>query len=253
VEIAQRWRYLAVLGLLGVGSYNALQYLALRTSSPLNVTLIASSLPVWTLLIGVVIYGIRPSRRQLAGASLSFAGIALVLARGEVELLRTIQFVEGDLLMLLAILGWAIYSWMLAKPPEHMQSPQRPAWDWAEFLMVQCLFGLVWTFAFAGVSEWIAPAPLPDWSWFLFAAITFIAIGPSVIAYRVWALAVAEAGPALTAIAYNLTPLFAALLSAAVIGDLPRPYHGVAFLLIVGGILVSSVRGGPGRATDRPR
>ncbi len=248
--IAQRWQYLAILGLLGVGSYNALQYLALRSSSPLNVTLIASSLPVWTLLIGVIIYGVRPGRRQLLGAGLSLTGIAIVLARGELALLRNIQFVEGDLLMLLAILGWAIYSWMLAKPPEHMRSPQRPPWNWAEFLMVQCVFGLIWTFAFAGASELIAPTPLPEWSWFLFAAVTFIAIGPSVIAYRVWALAVAEAGPALTAIAYNLTPLFAALLSAAVIGEFPRYYHGVAFLLIVAGILVSSARSDPRPASN---
>jgi drug/metabolite transporter (DMT)-like permease len=40
----------------------------------------------------------------------------------------------------------------------------------------------------------------------------------------------------------NLTPLFAALFSAALLGEPPRPYHGLAFLLIVGGIVVSSRR-----------
>ena len=40
--------------LIGVGAYNALQYMALRTSTPLNVTLIASSSPVWTMLIGAL-------------------------------------------------------------------------------------------------------------------------------------------------------------------------------------------------------
>ena len=42
-QIATRWRHLAVLGLIGVGVYNALQYMALKTSTPVNVTLIASS------------------------------------------------------------------------------------------------------------------------------------------------------------------------------------------------------------------
>ena len=37
------WKRYAVLGLLGVGCYNALQYLALKTSTPLNVTLVAAS------------------------------------------------------------------------------------------------------------------------------------------------------------------------------------------------------------------
>jgi len=38
----------------------------------------------------------------------------------------------------------------------------------------------------------------------------------------------------------NLTPLFAAVMSALVLGDAPRVYHAAAFVLIVGGIVVSS-------------
>jgi drug/metabolite transporter (DMT)-like permease len=53
---------------------------------------------------------------------------------------------------------------------------------------------------------------------------------------------VTEAGPAVAAIFVNLTPLFAALLSIALLGEAPRAYHGVAFLLIVAGIVVSSRR-----------
>ena len=48
------WRRFALLGLLGVGCYNALQYLALKTSTPLNVTLVAASSPVLMLGIGAL-------------------------------------------------------------------------------------------------------------------------------------------------------------------------------------------------------
>ena len=96
-QIAARWGYLAVLGLIGVGAYNALQYMALRTSTPLNVTLIASSSPVWTMIIGALVYRVHPRRLQLAGAALSLAGVALVLARGDLASLAQIRFVEGDL------------------------------------------------------------------------------------------------------------------------------------------------------------
>ena len=37
-----RWPHLLALGGLGIGAYNSLQYLALQTSTPINVTLIAS-------------------------------------------------------------------------------------------------------------------------------------------------------------------------------------------------------------------
>jgi drug/metabolite transporter (DMT)-like permease len=40
----------------------------------------------------------------------------------------------------------------------------------------------------------------------------------------------------------NLTPLFAALLSALLLGEAPQPYHGLAFALIVAGIAASARR-----------
>ncbi len=243
-QILDRWPYLSVLGLLGVGTYNALQYLALRTSTPVNVTLIASSMPVWTMILGTLFYRTHPGRLQLIGAILSLAGVAVVLSRGDFHALLNIRLVEGDLLMLAAIVGWSVYSWMLVRPPAHMRGDARPDWNWADFLVAQCVFGIGWTFVGAGVGEWLVPPVPVRWSASLAAAIVFVAVGPSVIAYRAWGLAVAEAGPGIAAIFYNLTPLLAAILSAMAIGEGPRIFHGVAFALIVAGILVSS-RGMP--------
>ena len=242
-QVAERWMYLGILGLIGVGAYNGLQYLALQTSTPVNVTLIAASLPLWSMIVGVLFYRVHPTQPQLIGASLSLAGVLTVLSRGDLEVLLRIQLVEGDLLMVLAIAGWAIYSWMLARPPAHMSGAARPDWNWAEFLLAQCLFGVVIAFAAAGTGEVVAPSMTPDWNWQLIATIIFIAVGPSVIAYRCWGLAVAEAGPAMAAIFYNLTPLIAAVLSVLVIGEWPQAYHGAAFLLIVAGIAVASRKG----------
>ena len=241
-RVRERWGYLGILGLIGVGAYNGLQYIALRTSTPVNVTLIASSLPLWSMIVGVAFYRVHPTRPQLIGAGLSLAGVLTVLSRGDLDVLLRIQLVEGDLLMVLGIMGWAIYSWMLARPPAHMSGAARPDWNWAEFLLAQCLFGVVIAFAAAGTGEFVAPSMTPDWNWQLIATIIFIAVGPSVIAYRSWGLAVAEAGPAIAAIFYNLTPLIAAVLSVLVIGEWPRPYHGAAFMLIVAGIFIASSR-----------
>jgi len=238
--VRARWAPLAVLSLTGVGAYNALQYLALTTSTPLNVTLIAASAPVWTLALGALAYGERPRAAQLAGAALSLLGVAVVLARGEPAALARVQLVPGDLLMLLAVLSWTVYSWLLARPPASLRGAQRPAWGWAEFLLIQVVLGLGWASAGAGLGELLQPTPATRWSPALVAALAYVAVGPSLIAYRLWGLGVAQAGPALAAFFTNLTPLFAALLSAALLGEWPQPFHGLAFALIVAGIVVSS-------------
>ena len=230
-----RWKRFALLGLLGVGCYNALQYLALQTSTPLNVTLVASSIPVWMLLVGGVCFGQRVSHRQIAGALLSISGVLVVLSRGDWAVLAQVRLAPGDIYVLLAALAWAFYSWLLSQPDE----PSEIRRDWATFLMAQIVFGLGWSGLFAG-SEWVLTDQRITWGWPLMAALLYIAVGPALVAYRCWGLGVQRVGPAIAGFFSNLTPLFAALLSAAFLGELPHLYHALAFVLIAGGIVVSA-------------
>jgi drug/metabolite transporter (DMT)-like permease len=231
------WKRFALLGLLGVGCYNSLQYLALQTSTPLNVTLVASSIPVWMLIVGRLCFGQVITRLQVAGAVLSIAGVLVVLSRGQWAVLAQVQLVAGDVYVLLATLSWAFYSWLLTQSRE----PAAIRSDWAAFLIAQIVFGLGWSGLFAG-AEWALTDAQIRWSWPLLAALVFVAVGPAVVAYRCWGMGVQRVGPAIAGFFSNLTPLFAALLSAAFLGELPHLYHAAAFLLIVGGIVVSSRR-----------
>jgi drug/metabolite transporter (DMT)-like permease len=241
--IRERLGWLALIGLLGVGMYNALQYLALVTSTPLNVTLVASSLPVWMLAVGTLFYGERPDARQLLGAVLGLTGVLLVIARGSWQVLAQVQLVIGDVYVLAAVVGWAFYSWQLARPPASMRGAQRPTaadgWDWAGMLLLQSLLGVVPASLFALGEQALGTAPL-QWSWGVVAALLYVSLGASIVAYRCWGLGVTQVGPAVAAFFGNLTPLFAAVMSAAILGEGPRWYHVVAFVLIVGGITVSS-------------
>lgn len=231
------WKRFALLSLFGVGCYNALQYLALKTSTPLNVTLVASSIPIWMLMVGRLFFGQPISRRQLVGAVLSIAGVLVVLSRGQWALLAQVKLVPGDLYVLLATLCWAFYSWLLSQPRE----PADIRNDWAAFLMAQIVFGMGWAGLFTA-GEWALTDAHISWGWPLVAALVFVAVGPAVLAYRCWGMGVQRVGPAIAGFFSNLTPLFAALLSAAFLGELPHLYHAAAFLLIVGGIVVSSRR-----------
>ncbi|OZA73602.1 DMT family transporter [Polynucleobacter sp. 39-46-10] len=224
-----------VLGLLGVGSYNVLLYLALQTSTAINVTLIGASMPIWMLLIGAVLYQVKPTLLQMLGALVSLVGVTVVLTRGEPASLLSMEVVMGDLFIMLATILWAFYSWMISRPGE---STERQ-WPWAEFLMAQVFIGFMWTMLFEGVEIATGHAFI-DLNYWTGALIVFVAIGPSLIAYRCWGLGVNGAGPTVAAFFANLIPLFTALFSAAILGDPPQLFHGLAFVLIVVGILVSS-------------
>ena len=233
--LLSNWKRYALLGLLGIGLYNSLQYLALQSSTPINVTLVAAGMPVWMLLVGYLFFGVKVSQRQIAGALMSIGGVLLVLCRGEWRALLALRLVPGDVYMILATIAWSFYSWLLTQPKE----PPAVRADWAAFMLAQVAYGVLWSGAFASV-EWAqGPAPI-RWSWPLAAALAYVATGPAIIAFRCWGAGVQRAGPSVGAFFTNLTPLFAAIMSAAILGELPHLYHGVAFALIVGGIVFSA-------------
>ncbi|MGF6180360.1 drug/metabolite transporter (DMT)-like permease [Massilia sp. UYP32] len=233
--VLANWKRYSMLGLLGVGLYNSLQYLALQSSSPINVTLVASGVPVWMLLVGRLFFNVPVKRKQVVGAALSIAGVLVVMCRGSLAELAALRLVAGDLYMILATIAWSFYSWLL------MQQKDVPALraDWAAFLLAQVGFGVLWSGALAG-GEWAVEDVHIAWSWPLAAALLYVAIGPAIIAMRCWGAGVQRAGPSLGAFFINLTPLFTALLSSAFLGEAPHLYHVLAFGMIVGGIAVSA-------------
>lgn len=236
-----QWRRFALLGALSIASYNAMLYLALTTSTAMNVTLVGASTPVWMLLIGRLFFGTPVSARQMVGAVLSIAGVVLVLCRGEWALLVGFHLVAGDLYMLIAAIGWAFYSWMLAHPtPE--SAPIRA--DWAAFLIAQVVFGLVGALGCATL-EWTLTDARLEPGWPLAAALAFIGVGPAVLSYRAWGAGVALLGPSVAGFFMNLIPLFAALLSTLFLGESPQLFHAAAFVLIAAGIVLSARKAAP--------
>lgn len=224
----------ALLSLLGVGSYNVLLYLALKSSTPINVTLIGASMPIWAIVIGALFYKEQPNIKQIIGAVISLIGVTVVIVRGELERLIEIEFVAGDLLMVLATILWGAYSWMLSHPKE---STER-TWPWSYFLLAQVGFGFCWSLGFA-VTEWQLEYSYFTWSWSTVFMIIYVIIGPSLIAYRCWGLGVSSAGATVATFFTNLIPLFTAILSTLLLQKPPELFQGVAFALILAGIYLS--------------
>jgi drug/metabolite transporter (DMT)-like permease len=223
---------IVAIGTFGVGAYNTLQYVALQTSTPLNITLIAAATPAFALILGRLFFAARPRPAEWAGAAVSLAGVAWMLARGEPARLATLQLVAGDLWMVAATICWALYSWLLRR--------HRPVdLPFTAFLCVQMIVGIgviapLAAFEAATGNARFVAGPLS------IGAIAYMALLPSIAAYYVWDRGVARVGPVLPLYFANLTPLFAALLSLPLLDDVPHLYHAVGLALIMAGIHVAN-------------
>ncbi|WP_420991539.1 DMT family transporter [Cupriavidus sp. 30B13] len=224
---------IAAMGVLSVSVYNAMQYLALTTSSPINVTLIGASAPIFLLIIGALFFHERVRGWHVAGALLCLAGVGVVLLRGDPARLAQLDFVPGDLFMLAATVTWSAYTWLLRK--------RRPDLPLAVLLFAQIVAGVLASAPFAAWELAAPHAPL-HLDGKVAAILLYVATVPSLLGYFAWDRAIARAGAQLPVFFFTLTPVFAALMSSALLGDWPRWFHAAGLAAIVGGIWLANRR-----------
>jgi drug/metabolite transporter (DMT)-like permease len=225
--IRTHWRTLVVLAFLGVGCYNSLQYLALQTSGAVNATLIGASGPVIGLLVGAAFYRSRVTGRQWIGAALSAIGVLWVIARGDLANLLGLRFAIGDLIMLVATVLWSFYTWILRH--------QRPPLPMTAFLAVQIGLGALMILPLY-LLELAIVQRAPEATASNFAALVYVAVLPSIVAYYCWDRGVARAGAVLPMYFVNLTPVFAAVLATLFLAEPIGLYHLAGGALILVGI-----------------
>lgn len=240
-ELARRhWGWLSVLALLGVTSYNTFAYLGLQTTTATNGVLLASTTPVWIVLLSWLLLGQGVGVLQGLGLLLSLVGVLAIVSEGDAANLVAIRPNPGDLWILAASLDWALYSVCLRWRPAGL--------DPLVFLTVTVALGCV---PLAGLYAWelalgrgfvATPTNL--------AALAYVALFPSVLAYVIWNRSVARLGANRTGQYIHLMPLFGALLAIALLGERPGWFHGAGVVLIAGGIWLAAY-GGRRRGTWR--
>jgi drug/metabolite transporter (DMT)-like permease len=226
-EIARRWKMLFLLACLGISSFNALLYTAVHTTTAINAALIQSAMPAVIVLLSLVLYREKVLIRQTFGVLLCIIGVCLIVLLGDLRTLLSMSFVNGDLLMLIAVFSYGLYSVLLRRRPAiHPLSFLAGTF----FLGAAALFPvylaeLATTGAFA-INQEIA------------FSILYVAIFPSIVAYFCWNKGVDLVGPNHAGLFINLIPVFATLLSVWLLGESIQSYHIGGMGLIAGGMLM---------------
>jgi drug/metabolite transporter (DMT)-like permease len=103
-----------VLGVLGMAMYQSLAYFAAGITSATNMGIILSLMPLMSLALSIAWLGQRLSYGALLGALVSFFGVLEVVSPASRQLLHQ-GLNSGDLMMLVATLAYALYSFLLKK------------------------------------------------------------------------------------------------------------------------------------------
>jgi drug/metabolite transporter (DMT)-like permease len=229
--IRQHWRSILALATFSVGAFNSLLYLAAVTTSAINIALINATIPIMVALLAWLLLGDRTRPLQALGIGLAIIGIITVVARGDLSVLTGLQAQPGDLLMVLAVSSWGLFSVLLRR----QAVPLPPL----TFLTVQIATGAVVIFPFylidllfiSGGFELNRSTALP---------MMYFAIFPGILAYGFWNHGVHRIGPAKAAIFMYLTPVFASVLAGIFLDERLGPPHLIGGGLILAGLLLAT-------------
>lgn len=228
--VRHEWRDLLVLGALGMGVCGAFVYVGADTTTATNIGLIYAAAPILIVVLARAVYGEALGVVQAFGVALSLVGVIAVVCRGDIGVLFSIGFAVGDIWILGATAGWAVYATLL----RHRPSALAPTARFAAIIAG----GIVVLLPFA-VAEGVGGA-LPVLDWTTAAAVMTVAMLPSLGAYQAYARAQAVLGAGPASLVMYLVPIYNGVLAFLLLGEALEAYHLIGAALVLPGIYLAT-------------
>ena len=228
--IRQHIALIFVLSVCGSVMFHSFTYIALNSTTAINASLMLSTMPMVIPVFSSLINRDHLTARQGFGIAVSMAGVGIVLTRLDLDVLLALSFTPGDLWVLGAVVAWSIYSVLLKRVPKDLSPKAMLAVIIAIAVVVLApLYG--WEYGQVGGFAVNATN---------LAAIAYVAVFASIIAFTCWNGAVAVIGPNKAGLYIHLIPLFSAMLAIALLGETLYGYHLAGITLIVTGIFMTN-------------
>jgi drug/metabolite transporter (DMT)-like permease len=228
--VRRHWRALLGLGIIGIGTHNALAYLGLRYTTAVNGVILNSFIPVMIVALSWMLLRERLATLQIAGIGVSLAGVLAILSQGSLATLASFRLNAGDLLIVLSMAMWSVYTIGLRYRPRGMHL--------LSFLFVIACIGDLAVLPFY-VIETALGEPL-HWTPATALALTGVALFSSVLAYIFWNRGVEQVGANVAGLFVHLMPVFGVSLAWLILDERLAPFHVVGIALILCGIYVTS-------------
>jgi drug/metabolite transporter (DMT)-like permease len=233
--LKREWPTLLLLGVLGMGVCGPPVYLGAQTTTATNIGLIYSTTPILIVLFARIFWKEPVSLRQSGGIALSLLGVLVIIARGTPETLLQLAFTIGDLWIVLATVGWALYSVLLKHRPSRLDLTVRFAAITAG--------GVLSLLPFLGLE--LALDSLPVFDLQTMGTWLFLALVPGLAAYLLYGKLVSVLGPSRTGLLMYLVPVYNAGLAYVLLGEAPQLFHLIGVLLILPGIYLATTAAQP--------
>lgn len=217
------------LSMTGVGAFTSLQYWSLEHTQALNTLLLQSAGPLIVALWSLLLLGVRLTPAQAGGIAVSLVGVLVILLHGDLTALSSIAFNKGDLIFIVALAIFGLYSVLSLKRP-NIHGLSFVAFTFG--CGAACLVPLfIWE---------LSARPVMQLDTANLLSLFYVAVFPSTVAYLCFNRAVQLIGANRAAPFFHVVPVFGTVMSIVFLGEHPQPFHLIGFALVLTGVFVAS-------------
>ena len=221
------YKWMIVMGLCGFTTFNSIYYISAHHTVAINLGIVQSTTPAFIMIISMFWLKTRINLKQVTGLFITFIGVSIVISNGNLAALLRLKLNNGDLLLIVACIFYAIYAVGLKKRPE------------INDVLLMTIFSYI---AFVGSLPGLM-IEITQYSFFLptfkgLMILLVIIIFPSLLAQILFMKGVKIVGPALSGLYTNLVPIFTSVLAIIVLDEVFHIYHLISLIIIFLGIYI---------------
>ena len=222
--------FLLFLALTSVGLFNSFTYLSLVHTQVINASLFNTAIPAIIILLCFIFKIEKTNKYQILGLIISVIGILSIITKLNLEIILSLNFNKGDLIMIGGVITWGLYSSFLKKKKFDLPL--------LTLVHILCSFGLI--FIFPQFIYEFSNDHIINFDLRLIYILIFLALFPSIGSYYCWAGAVSIIGANRAGIFLSLIPLFSTIMAIFFYDEKFQFFHLIGAILIILGLFLSN-------------
>jgi drug/metabolite transporter (DMT)-like permease len=218
------------LAFTSVGLFNTFTYLSLVHTQVINASLFNTAIPAAIIFLCFLLKIEKTNKFQILGLILSVFGILSIITKLDLNVLLSLNFNKGDLIMIGGVITWGLYSAFLKN--------KKFTLPLLTLVQVLCTFGLI--FIFPQFLYEFSQGLRINVNTNLYYTLIYLALFPSIGSYYCWAGAVAIIGANRAGIFLSLIPFFSTIMAIIFFNEQFEFFHLIGSILIILGLFLSN-------------
>ena len=230
--IIKEYKKLFFLGFTGCGICGAFPFIAGQTTTVINMGIIYTSSPIFIILLSYFLFKENMNFFKMLGLTSCLVGVLIIIVKGDYLALIKLKFTKGDLWMLGASIGWALYSIFLFN--------WKTSFNVFERFTLISFFGALSLFPFYLIEE--VYIRNTEFNLIFLLWVLFAALSPGIIAFSLYTYTQKYLGATTTGFALYLYTVYGALYGILFFDEILRSFHIYGVILVFLGIYLTKYK-----------